>query len=175
MNISVYQKLLAGLAGLLLLSSAQAADVELTNLSDLQADAAYAKSHQLPILVMFSASYCGYCSTLKEEFLKPMLLSGEYKDKVIVRVLEIDAIDDIRDINGTKIDPETFAERYNVYLTPTLAFIDPQGKELVQQLIGMTTIDFYGGYLDDAIDNSLVQLRGGYQFSKAQISSPRLQ
>ncbi|MCK4744014.1 MAG: thioredoxin family protein [Sulfuriflexus sp.] len=165
----LHQRLLASLVGLLLLlSSAHAAAVELTDLTDLQADAAQAQSQQLPILVMFSASYCGYCSTLKEEFLKPMLLSGDYTDKVIIRVLEIDDLDDIRDFDGTKIDPESFAERYNIYLTPTLAFIDPNGKELAPPLVGMTTIDFYGGYLDEAITNSLVQLRGGYQFSSAK-------
>ena len=166
--MSLYQRLLAGLAGLLLISSAHAAGVELTDLSDFQADTVDAKSQQLPILVMFSASYCGYCSTLKEEFLKPMLLSGDYTDKVIIRVLEIDGADDIRDIDGAKIDPESLADRYNIQLTPTLAFIDPRGKELAPRLIGMTTIDFYGGYLDDAIDNSLIQLRGGYKFSSTK-------
>jgi len=164
----LYQRLLAGLAGLLLLSSAQATGIELTDLSDFQADTAKSKSQQLPILVMFSASYCGYCSTLKEEFLKPMLLSGDYADKVIIRVLEIDGADDIRDINGAKIDPESLANRYNIQLTPTLTFIDPRGKELAPRLTGMTTIDFFGGYLDDAIDNSLIQLRGGYKFSSTK-------
>ena len=41
-------------------------------------------------VVLFSASHCGYCTIIKEEFLKPMLLSGDYVDKVLIRKLVID-------------------------------------------------------------------------------------
>jgi len=167
MKIHIYQKFLIGLAALLLLSSAHAAEVELTDLVNLEADAAQAKSRQLPLLVMFSASYCGYCSIVKEEFLKPLLISGDYTDKVMIRVLEIDSVDDIYDFDGTKIDPEAFAERYNIYLTPTLVFMGSRGQELTQRMTGVMTVDFYGGYLDDSIDRSLVQLRDEYQLSAA--------
>lgn len=163
----IYRSLLISLFGLSLLLSGHAAAIELTDLIDLQADATQAESQQLPVLIMFSASYCSYCSIVKDEFLKPMLLSGEYTDKVIIRVLEIDSGDDINDINGVKVDPEDFAERYNVSLTPTLVFINPRGQELTQRMIGVTTVDFYGGYLDDAIDRSLLQLRGGRILSRA--------
>jgi len=167
MNSRLYQKLLTGLAALLLLSSAHAAEVELIDLVNLEEDAAQAEARQLPLLVMFSASYCGYCSIVKEEFLKPLLISGDYTDKVIIRVLEIDSGDDIHDLDGTKIDPEVFAERYNIYLTPTLVFMGPRGQELTQRMTGVMTVDFYGGYLDDAIDRSLVQLRDEHQLSAA--------
>jgi len=167
MNMRLFQPLLAGLMGLFLLSPVHAADVELTDLVDLQADAKQAESRQLPVLIMFSASYCGYCSVVKEEFLKPMLLSGDYTDKVIIRVLEIDGDSDIRDFNGTDIDPEVFAERYNIYLTPTLVFVNPQGQELAQRMTGVMTVDFYGGYLDDAIDRSRAQIRNDLKLSEA--------
>ena len=172
MKLTFNKLLLAGLLSLLSISSSHAADVSLTDLVDLKADTHQAESRQLPILVMFSASYCGYCSVIKEEFLKPMLISGDYTDKVIIRVLEIDADDDIRDIDGKQIDPDELAQRYNIHMTPTLAFVGPRGNELTQKLIGLTTIDFYGGYLDDAIDVSLNQLRGNHSLSKAPKLAP---
>ena len=167
MNIRIYQRLLIGLVGLLLLSSAHAAEVTLTDLVDFQADVEQAQAQQLPVLILFSASYCSYCTVVKEEFLKPMLLSGDYTNKVIIRVLEIDSGNDIRDINGKQIDPEAIAERYNIYLTPTLVFVGPRGQELAQRMTGVMTIDFYGGYLDDAIDSSLAQLRSNLKLSNA--------
>jgi len=166
----IYQRLLIGLVGLFLLSPGYAADVELTDLVDFQADTVQADDRQVPVLIMFSASYCGYCSVVKDEFLKPMLLSGDYTDKVIIRVLEIDADHDVRDINGDSIDPEVFAERYNIYLTPTLVFVNARGKELTQRMTGVMTIDFYGGYLDDAIERSLAQLRGDLKLSDANLN-----
>ena len=163
----IYQRLLSGLIGLLLLSSATAAEVTLTDLVDLQTDAKQAESRRLPMLIMFSASYCSYCSIVKDEFLKPILLSGDYTDKVIIRVLEIDSGEDIIDHDGNKIDPEALAERYNIYLTPTLVFVNPRGQEIAQRITGVVTVDFYGGYLDDSIDSSLAQLRGVQKLSTA--------
>jgi len=152
-----------------------AADVKLTELTDLETDADRASDQDVPILVMFSASYCGYCSIVKDDFLKPMLLSGEYSDKVIIRVLEIDGDEDIRDIDGKLIDPADIAERYNVQLTPTLAFVGGDGKELSEKMIGLTTVDFYGGYLDESINRSLMQIRGNNTLSQRPLAStPRL-
>lgn len=160
MTIKSIKHFLFGLIGLFFVSSIHAAEVELTDLTNFNADALESKTKRLPILVMFSATYCGFCTIVKEEFLKPMKISGDYTDKVIVRVLELDTSDDIIDLDGQRIDPEEFAQRYNIQLTPTLIFIDPKGQELVQKMIGVTTVDYYGGYLDEAIDNSLLQLRG---------------
>ncbi len=167
MNITMMRNFLIGLISLLLVSTAHAAEVELTDLVDFKADSVEAKNKHLPILLMFSASYCGFCTIIKEEFLKPMKISGDYTNKVIVRVLELDSGDDVIDIDGKKIDPEDLAQRYNIQLTPTLIFVDPQGNELVQKMVGVTTVDFYGGYLDDAINNSLLQLRNGHELTDA--------
>ncbi len=166
MYIKLKTHFLIGLLSLLLASSAHSAEVELTELVNFKADAAEAKAKKIPILVMFSATYCGYCSIVKEEFLKPMKISGDYTDKVIVRVLELDSGDDVIDLNGKSVDPEDFAQRYNVQLTPTLIFIDANGKELAQQMVGVTTVDFYGGYLDDSIDSSLLQIRGIHKLTQ---------
>ncbi len=166
MNIKTIRHFLIGLLSLILVNSVHATEVELTELVNFKADAAEAKAKNLPILIMFSATYCGFCTIVKEEFLKPMKISGDYRDKVIVRVLELDSGDDVIDLNGQSVDPEVFAQRYHVQLTPTLVFIDPNGKELVRKMVGVTTVDFYGGYLDEAIDGSLLELRGGRKLTQ---------
>jgi len=166
MNIKLMRNFLVLLLSFLLLTSAHANEVTLTDLTDFKADATQAKTKNLPILLMFSASYCGFCSIVKEEFLKPMKISGDYTNKVLVRIVELDSIDDIIDINGETIEPEALAQRYNADLTPTLVFVDSNGNELTQQMVGVTTIDFYGGYLDEAIDNSLTRLRGEHKLTQ---------
>jgi hypothetical protein len=40
-----------------------------------------------------------------------------------------------------------------------VVFLNHQGKELAERLIGITTRDFYGGFLDEAIEESLHRLR----------------
>jgi thioredoxin-related protein len=149
--------LIAG-CGLLMLSSLQANETEIPALRDLVADGETSQQRQLPIVVLFSATHCGYCSIIKEEFLRPMLISGDYTDKALLRVIEINSSDDLVDHNGQPITAEAFADRYGIYLTPTLAFFDAQGNELAPRMVGVTTVDYYGGYLDEAIDASRQRL-----------------
>lgn len=156
--------LIAGF-GVFMLSNLQADEVEIPALSNLQTDSQTSQQQQLPIIVLFSASYCGYCSIIKDEFLRPMLISGEYTDKAMIRVIEIDTSDDLMDLNGQSISAETFADRHDISLTPTLVFFDAQGDELAPRMVGVTTVDYYGGYLDQAIDASLLRLKSEQQLA----------
>jgi len=131
--------------------------------NDLQAEAIQAEDRKLPILVLFSSSYCGYCTIVREDFLEPMLKSGDYKDKVIIRMISIDGSDDLRDFDGKQVDPEIFADNRGVFVTPTVKFFGPDGNETSQDLVGLMTVDYYGGYIDAAIEESLAQLRNGKQ------------
>jgi len=136
-----------------------AADVNVPVARDLQADARLSQSGKLPILLVFSADYCPYCQILEEEFIRPMLISGDYEGKVIIRVLKLDGGDTLRDFDGNTVSAEEFANRHDVRLTPTLKFFDGRGRQLAPKMVGLTTVDFYGGYLDEAIDASLAKLR----------------
>jgi thioredoxin-related protein len=140
--------------------TANAAEIQLQEANDLQADAARAGEDKLPILVLFSSSYCGYCTIVREDFLKPMLISGDYDDKVIMRVVNIDSTEGLRDFEGREVDAEAFADRRGVFVTPTVKFFGPDGNETTSDLVGLSTVDYYGGFLDTAIEESLVHLRG---------------
>ncbi|WP_172597757.1 thioredoxin family protein [Sulfuriflexus mobilis] len=156
--------LMAG-CGLFLLSSLQAAEVEIPVLHNLQADSQISQQRQLPMVVLFSATYCSYCRIIKEEFLKPMLISGEYTDKAMIRVIEVDSNDDLVDLNGQPISAEDFAFRYDISLTPTLVFFDARGNELAKRMVGVTTVDYYGSYLDAAIGESRQRLHATRQLA----------
>ena len=127
--------------------------------TDLQLVGQQARQRQLPILIMFSRDGCPYCDVVREEFLKPMLRSGDYTDRVIMLEIHSDSYAHLRDFNGQQISADALAHRYRAGFAPTVVFLDHQGKELAERLIGITTRDFYGGYLDDAIDESLQRLR----------------
>ncbi len=126
---------------------------------DLAADGRLAAERGLPILLVVAASDCPYCIRLEEDFLKPMLISGDYDDRVIIRKIEIDRGGLLRDFDGRMVTASELAERYRASLTPTLLFLDPEGRELVERMVGLTTPDFFGGYLDQAIDAAGETLR----------------
>lgn len=133
--------------------------VEVPEVRDLKQLAAQSEQRRLPILLMFSAEHCGYCIRVEEDFLKPMLRSGQYEEKVLIHKFKIDGSHTIVDFDGGKITASEFASRYNVFVTPTVVFIDGRGQQLAPKRIGLTTPDYYGGYLDESIDTALDVLR----------------
>ena len=147
------------------------AAVQVPSARDLNRDGALARERQLPILVMFSSSTCHYCRIVEEEFLKPMIISGEYEDKVLIRRLEIDAYDKIRRFDGRTLGADAFAHAESVTLVPTLKFYDDAGRELAPKMVGVNTVEMYGGYLDAAIERSLELMRGRANGRLAQRSA----
>lgn len=159
--------LLKRLAGLLLISLPfipfspllAADDVKVEEVKDFSQLGKLSQEKRLPILLVFAGEHCTYCEKLEEDFLKPMLRSGEYEDKVLIRKVYIDGFETIRNFEGNKVDAQAFADRYQVFVTPTVVFIDGDGSQLAKKRVGLTTPDFYGSYLDQSINTALDTLR----------------
>ena len=134
------------------------AEIAVPLATDLQDDARTARSRKLPILLAFSAIDCSYCEELEEEFLEPMLLSGEYLEKILIRKLILDNGSRVTDFSGKRVDATELADRYRVFVTPTLLFVDTRGQELAQRMVGINTLELYGGYLDECIETALLRL-----------------
>jgi thioredoxin-related protein len=127
--------------------------------SNLQQDGNQAVSQRLPILLTVTSLACSYCELLEQDFLQPMLLGGHYRDKVIIRKLELYPGATVIDFNGQEITASKLSDRYRVFVTPTLLFVDGNGKELAERIIGINTPELYGGYLDNCIETALLYIR----------------
>lgn len=125
---------------------------------DLQRDGFEAQEKGIPILLEFSMHGCPFCEEVEAEVLRPMLISGDYDNKVMVRKVMIDEDSSIVDFNGERITFEELASRFNVFVTPTLVLVHGSGETMGLEMVGVTTIDFYGAYLDQAIDQALVKI-----------------
>ena len=128
---------------------------------DFQAEARLSRERHLPMLVMFASETCTYCQYIDKHFLKPMIISDKDNDKVLIRVIYIDSLDTVRDFSGKPVPVEDLAASYHVKLTPTMLFLGPNGEELAPRMIGISSPDFYGTYLDQHIDQTRAKLRGG--------------
>lgn len=113
----------------------------------------------LPVLVEFHADHCPYCRQLEREFLRPMLLSGDYEDKIIIRQVEMDYATDIIDFQGNKVSASDFANRYKAYLAPTMVFLNARGEEVAEKIEGINTPALFGGYIDEEIEKALNNVR----------------
>ncbi len=120
----------------------------------LQQDARSSAHSDRPIMLVFAARYCHYCELLEEEILRPMLLSGDYEQQVIMRKLLVDSDLPIEDFDGHQRKPAELSRRYGIKVTPTVLFVDAAGNELAERMVGINTVEMYGGYLDAAIEEA---------------------
>lgn len=142
----------AALLGLLLCLPLTAGAAEVREIVNFQKEGAAAARCGLPILIMFSSAECPYCVRVEEDFLEPMLISGDYEERVIIRKVRLDRpTRAITDFDGSAATVGDLTERYDIMVMPTLIYVDGSGKELAQRQVGMTTPDYFGGYIDQRI------------------------
>lgn len=138
-------------AWVLLAGVARAAGGGLTAAADLAAEARQAQRGGYPLVVLYSRRDCPYCETVRRDYLLPMLRQPRYRDRLIVRQVDIDSEAVLRDFAGNAVSHAEFARREKVKLVPVLAFYGPSGKPLAESIVGLRLADFYGAYLEDAL------------------------
>lgn len=163
MNRSSYYLLLTILICLcsipLVIQSDTGADNIVIKTTDLTQLGASSIQSNRPILLLMSQEDCPYCMLIKQEVLNPMIISGDYDNKVIIREFVIDLHAEVRSFNGKGMDASDIADGYKVKNTPTLLFLGPDGEELTKRITGINTLEMFSFYLDKAIDIAVAKLK----------------
>lgn len=127
--------------------------------ADLQQTGREAEAQTLPILLYVSRSDCSFCRRFETEVLNPLIRSGEYADRVIVRELVWDSSSPVRGFDGKPVMPEELADAYNAKLTPTLLFLDHNGTEIVPRITGYRQTGFFSYYVEASIRDAAARLK----------------
>ncbi len=151
------------------LAAAKKANVKVRLADNLNSIGKHSSKNSIPILVVFASEDCVYCMILENEILKPMLISGDYDQKVIIRKILIDIPNSVQDFNGRSVTIDKLTSRYNIFVTPTVLFLDNNGKEISKRLIGINVVDYYALDVDNAIDKSIRILRARAKKLSAEI------
>jgi len=149
---------------LLFFNTAQAdiqADVKIGTLEDLAELKLQAEKKGLPVLLLFTAEHCEYCEIIKDEFLLPMIRSGDYDSTILFRQVYIESYHHLRNEKGEEITGDVLAKKYNIIVTPTIVFIDSVGKEITGRLVGVGNVYYFGGTLDKHIEQAVINLALG--------------
>lgn len=149
-----------GIVSLLYWIAAAAFASDLPVATDLERDAAQATRNGTPILVFFAASSCPYCREVEELYLEPMWNRGDYAGRLLIRVIDLESSRMLRDFTGRSVTHAGFARGQRISFTPTIRIYGSRGEQLVPQLVGYSSPDFYAGYLERAIEESLRRLKG---------------
>ncbi|MDJ0779555.1 MAG: thioredoxin fold domain-containing protein [Gammaproteobacteria bacterium] len=126
--------------------------VYMVQVEDLRQEAERLRRDKLVLVLEFSSEYCSFCRKMEELFLLPMQRNEDYSKTILIRSVSLDAYETLVDFDGRLVSTRDFASRYDVSFTPTLLFLDADGVELSERLVGIWSEDFYGVYIDERID-----------------------
>ncbi|MCK7583377.1 MAG: hypothetical protein MZV65_52785 [Chromatiales bacterium] len=102
---------------------------------------------------------CPFCREVEELYLGPRERDAGATPRILLRAVDIDGAEPLVTFDGRRTDHAGFAREQRVNLVPHLRFLGPDGQALAPDLIGISSRDFYGGYLEDAIKAASDRLR----------------
>jgi thioredoxin-related protein len=131
--------------------------------SNLQQDAESARAINGVILLVMVAENCRYCEHVQNDYLIPMSHNPSYQERLIIRRVLVSSLDNVRGIDGKPTTPTELASLYGTKFTPSVVLLDSAGHRLTKPLIGFSSPDYYGMYLDDAINEAVAKVRSPNQ------------
>lgn len=126
---------------------------------NLQNDAELARKKGGVVLVLFESEHCSYCQRVLKEFLIPMSRNPEYQARVVMRKVDHTGSATLKNFDGLREEHTRFSSRHHVRMVPTVMLFDTQGNRLAPPLVGLSTPDYYGYYLDQAINEALAKAK----------------
>ena len=136
-----------------------AAQGELRMANDLHGLGRESDLRKIPVVLFFSSVHCEYCDLVRDEFLNHLPTDPAFMNKLLLREVRMDSNHPLLDFSRQSITHATFTEQRVIELVPTIQFTDGVGDILVEDIVGVTTLGFYGAYLEQAIEQSLNILR----------------
>ena len=100
-----------------------------------------------PLLVMVSLAGCPYCKIVRQNYLAP--LRSETGQPMVQ--IDMGSAAAIRNFQGALTTQGAQVGAWNVNVAPTLLFFGKGGRESAARLVGFSSPDFYGAYLEQRL------------------------
>jgi len=157
--IHIMKKTLLSLLLILVSLSSPATAESITMAENLAKDASISLAQNKPIVFFVTADHCPYCEKLRQEYFK----FSTSDERFLLRELELDEYHSVVGFNGKTINHQLLADRYEISLTPTVAFVGPDGKPLAEPIVGVPIMDFYNYYFEKSLRESISKLNNNPQ------------
>ncbi len=108
-----------------------------------------------PLIVLVSLDNCPFCKISRENYLIP--LSREQSLQVVQ--VNLGHATAIVDTQGKRTTQAELIKSWNINAAQTVLFLGKSGQEIAPRLVGGTTSDFYGAYLQERVDLSIKILK----------------
>jgi hypothetical protein len=127
------------------------------NAPDLTRDARESAARRIPIVILYSLPGCAHCEILRRSHLAP--LAAQKPARAIVRQINLQSTVPLRDFAGNATTHANFVKVRAVSFAPIVQVLDHTGKLIADPLVGSMLADFYGAYLEDALQKAEAAVR----------------
>ena len=136
-------------------TSARVPPVVLSAPASLQIELAAALKAGQPLVLMVSLDGCPYCKIARENYLAPLVREEG------LRVVQINMqhAEALKDLQGRDTTQAQLIAELKVTVAPTLIFYGRGNQEVAPRLEGMSSLDFYGAYLEQRVHTARQALR----------------
>ncbi|MGE3602148.1 MAG: thioredoxin [Lautropia sp.] len=110
-------------------------------------------------LILFSATGCPFCETVRAQHLRHLVGTSHDRHPLLVSEVLIDRDDPLTGFDGRPTTAKAFARARGFRFAPTVAVFDVDGRRLGKPIVGALLEDFYGAYLDQLLDEAAAAAR----------------
>jgi hypothetical protein len=115
------------------------------------------KARDRAVAIMVSSAHCPWCGLVIQEQLIPRVRSpsGPKLDVVVFDLADTQLIRLSPPGNSPlQFSPQAWAQTHGYRLAPTLVMVGSACQPLFAPLVGYSSRDFYGAYLDDQVERA---------------------
>jgi thioredoxin-related protein len=119
---------------------------------------ALARATGLPVVVVVTGDACGHCARMRRDLFSDPNACTLLERRAVTRELHRDTGGKVTDFDGERVRSRVFLSRYEVFATPTVLFLDPDGEPLTAPLVGYNDQDAYRQLLSERLEQSRIAL-----------------
>jgi len=129
------------------------------------------RSSALPILLVIMADQCGFCERMHQEFLADPIIRAFLDTRALVAVYDRDLGGKIGDFDGERVRVRNFLSRYDIFATPTLLFLDADGRQVAESLVGYNNREDYLALVAERLQDAQLAVAAGDHTGAAVVAT----
>jgi thioredoxin-related protein len=112
-----------------------------------------AREKNIPIMIMFTAYHCEFCSQVDAAVLTPMIRGGLYDGYAMyMRKVSTDNSRQLVFSPSETLSKFDFARMYRADITPTVIFVDWRGLPVAEPLVGSMDVQLYAAMIHQRLN-----------------------
>jgi len=112
--------------------------------ANIESLATVAKNNNKGVALLFAQEQCASCVELHEEIFSDAAMVKRLTEKYAVTRINVLSKSDIKDFSGNNIQEGKLADKFRIRYTPTIIFLDANGKEIIRYESYLKRQDFAG-------------------------------